>query len=1829
MHSNSFLMQRRGVHNFFDQDSQQQQSGSGNWPWAANSSSADQSHLFYSGMYGTDEVNASNFLLKADGYGPNVRLNYSASAISGSEVENADVGVSSVRSFMPAAVDPVDIGKSPQMMLGFRSPQENSTVIKSQPRTQPLNVEGLLNNSQSSQFKSSHSAPIGNITFPHHSGQNNVGGLDGQGQNQNCRFDNQNLGGATMRSSSYDFLSNSIVWKGQEQGLFPQQIGGTGRPPVGTMESQLLHQQSLQTQQLHEMHQQLVAQQLKLHSEQSRQQEMQPQSHLQFPGISYSALLHGHDAPSPQSQSQPQPFPTTGGMSVAGLENHGASCLASNFPTADTAGQGWPMNGSYYPGLTHDFQSGQDPNLAWQLLASKGPQVDPSMYADQARDRAGPAASFYPGAQNMLPDHLSAGLKLPPNPQVGKPVPRNFMPGNSIVPEVQTDNFGFGNGSNNDKSRHWVFSRSSQGQNPQHFNEQPMDQNQMGNSLHQMNMMSKSQNQFQDFQVSMQRNWGPSEDRWDVPFQRFPQSLEVTGSVLQNFPNAQNSNMQKSSGQHVNNFDTRRGNAASGQNLQHDNYQTGISESESVVGFRQQQCWADIEHENNRQGFNTENFHSDSGNVKQNIWGGNFLQQGNYLSGNSFPSIDAFDTRRAGLHVMQSTQQGTSKDGMGSPAAVADNNFQPNQKNPQSWVDLRARQESSWIENERVPVTVHMLHTSLEPDGNSQGSWKNQTPSNQSPFMVETAGPSADGDGHARTWTYELQQGNVEVEAPQRMKLAPRKPNMASRQELQASQQTHIRTFTGEDAQHQQSQSQDGWNHFENHPAVNFAMDPGEQEGNLPPNVSEDTGNHEKSIEPEVYGAFGQADVDQATASGSMHLNRFLVMGKSPIEKQREVAEQIDGNASAISLAHFRRNQSSSPLSPQSIRLGLGPPSNLSQVLQQDGNAKTNNFGHAQGLDGELSGSGTVGKDHYVQSNSDYSGYGSHFTRVDRIDSRQAGVNMLGFHGRVLQNPSVSSSVQTSNIAREVQSEILPPSSLASGQPFLMEKTEGSHVVVPGQFVNPFKNGKGAGASQVELNLGKFLAAAQTRATARTGGYTQEQFLMDGMRQSSSVHGNANQQTHVGGIRHNMQDQHMTNMAMQQLRDRAQAAEFSGLLSSFKASLAGHTKYMGGHEKPLPGVLESCPPYGGPKEDVAHTMLDAHRNVRNSVDLGIASGEGPSSVPWTNAGSHTYLEECNNQLKIQQGRSFSPLEARGLGTLNLRSNLQEQMRPSPGQMPPAGLNGAGPSTLQARGPGQDQELKGSSHFSPFRVSIGMPSQNSGHLRGANKLTPDKISPGFLVQDQPIYHQTDTSSEDLSFSQTSEGLLYPDARAAFMAESSAIAGGMSNESIKKPPKNKPKLGISGNEKANVRGGMSQQPVHAVAPMGQNRSLFELKAMLPQNASTLEQQAADNVPFVHAPNQVFDNLVVGASSMSCLGKGMNLKHVNVEASCSNVPQSGSNDQLIASQASVFHNVSASGRAHTLSQQFLAQNPGRVIAYSGQSSCPPVGVVDSALKDGEARFFARNTSPLLNQISQQQLSPLRSSFHGPVAIHPKKRRKLVPPLIPWHVVAAQPTRHLQSTSEAELLWAHATNCLPEKDDGESHDGATSSVSRAKRRLRLTTQLMQQLIPPIPFALMHGNRTVDNECATYYLTRHALGDACRLVAASGREAEPARSDTADKSMVSHRQEGTWSNAMTRLVESFVERIKRLDGELARLDCSTSALELKGEIHDLEKVSIVNRFARHHGTGFAVDCPESRCVENISDLGPGLRRPPPPQKYVTAVPMPRTLPEGVSCLSL
>jgi hypothetical protein len=78
------------------------------------------------------------------------------------------------------------------------------------------------------------------------------------------------------------------------------------------------------------------------------------------------------------------------------------------------------------------------------------------------------------------------------------------------------------------------------------------------------------------------------------------------------------------------------------------------------------------------------------------------------------------------------------------------------------------------------------------------------------------------------------------------------------------------------------------------------------------------------------------------------------------------------------------------------------------------------------------------------------------------------------------------------------------------------------------------------------------------------------------------------------------------------------------------------------------------------------------------------------------------------------------------------------------------------------------------------------------------------------------------------------------------------------------------------------------------------------------------------------------------------------------------------------------------------------------------------------------------------------------------------------------------------------------------------------------------------------------------------------------------------------------------------------------RLDSRASILDLRVECQELEKISVINRFAKFHSRG-QYDGAET---SSSSDASANFQRLF-PLKLVTAVPLPRNLPDRVQCLSL
>ncbi|KAK4800146.1 hypothetical protein SAY86_025511 [Trapa natans] len=288
---------------------------------------------------------------------------------------------------------------------------------------------------------------------------------------------------------------------------------------------------------------------------------------------------------------------------------------------------------------------------------------------------------------------------------------------------------------------------------------------------------------------------------------------------------------------------------------------------------------------------------------------------------------------------------------------------------------------------------------------------------------------------------------------------------------------------------------------------------------------------------------------------------------------------------------------------------------------------------------------------------------------------------------------------------------------------------------------------------------------------------------------------------------------------------------------------------------------------------------------------------------------------------------------------------------------------------------------------------------------------------------------------------------------------------------------------------------------------------------------------------------------------------------------------------------------------------------------------GPTDSMLAHEQANqihddFGASPASTRIENNSPQNLLPPEANDQD-FPMKGKKRKMAATEVLAWHK-EVMASGKLQSTSTTEIEWALAANCVAQKmeDGNETIEDGFSSV-RPKKRLILSTQLMQQLIRPPPAPFLAGDNKSYYEYVTYCINKLALGDACQGIHFfSNRSVMPNSSDKIilEKQKVSDRSH---CDNIVEAMEDVFARTKILENELSRLDQRCSMVELRVDLQDLERFSIINRFARFHGRNQST-------VNGTSYSEPlSYASRPLPQRYVVALPMPKNLPDSIPCLSL
>ncbi|KAK8537615.1 hypothetical protein V6N12_043768 [Hibiscus sabdariffa] len=258
--------------------------------------------------------------------------------------------------------------------------------------------------------------------------------------------------------------------------------------------------------------------------------------------------------------------------------------------------------------------------------------------------------------------------------------------------------------------------------------------------------------------------------------------------------------------------------------------------------------------------------------------------------------------------------------------------------------------------------------------------------------------------------------------------------------------------------------------------------------------------------------------------------------------------------------------------------------------------------------------------------------------------------------------------------------------------------------------------------------------------------------------------------------------------------------------------------------------------------------------------------------------------------------------------------------------------------------------------------------------------------------------------------------------------------------------------------------------------------------------------------------------------------------------------------------------------------------------------------------------NLLPIASKHISHHLLPPGIPNQNLIVVSAKKCKSMTFELVSWHREVTQGCRRPQNISVSEAEWAHSANRLIEKVEYEPEMIEDwSPVLRSKRRLILTTQLMQQLHCAPPRVVISADARKSYETEVYFVARVGLGEACG--AAYIPESDTAAPSGSGSTLSDKLMERTQSSLKS--AEEFVVRTKKLGNDLQSLEKRASILDLRLECHDLEKVSLINRFAKFYGRGKADRVETSLSSDAIAS---------PPkfflQKYVSALPMPRNLPD-------
>ncbi|XP_042416330.1 uncharacterized protein LOC122005372 isoform X1 [Zingiber officinale] len=280
----------------------------------------------------------------------------------------------------------------------------------------------------------------------------------------------------------------------------------------------------------------------------------------------------------------------------------------------------------------------------------------------------------------------------------------------------------------------------------------------------------------------------------------------------------------------------------------------------------------------------------------------------------------------------------------------------------------------------------------------------------------------------------------------------------------------------------------------------------------------------------------------------------------------------------------------------------------------------------------------------------------------------------------------------------------------------------------------------------------------------------------------------------------------------------------------------------------------------------------------------------------------------------------------------------------------------------------------------------------------------------------------------------------------------------------------------------------------------------------------------------------------------------------------------------------------------------------------------VIDQRCESTQAGGYEQGI--LSTKISPNESSPLllpNTIDQSTILRH--KKRKSVTADLPWYKIVTECSQSLENTSMADLEWNSVAKRLMEKvdDDAETLED-DPLISHSRRRLIMPTQLMHQLVPAVPSALLKEEAALAYESMPFVIAKSVLADACGLVSyIKNGSHEPVENE--NMMLVDIKTSKVGNGAYSNLAENFIGRSEKLESDFSRLAAGPSLLEMQMECQELERFSIVNRLGKFHGRTHA-DAVE---VSATGAIHPRTFA----QRQITAVSMSGNLPEGIMSLPL